>query len=159
MEATGNVEVVRGRVDAELTEQLVRFWLDNRALDEQRARERAADVLCVLRGPGGDLLGTSSVVAAPAPLINRPMWIYRRFVAAGTDAAADRELLRGSYAALAAEFTDADGEPIGLCLVTEDRALIERDPDAVWADPEMVFAGYTAGDVQVRVAYFEGARI
>jgi hypothetical protein len=159
MQASGRVEVVRGRVDAELTEALVGFWVEHGALDEARARERAPEVLCVLRGPEDELLGTSSVVAARAPLIDRQMWMYRRFIAPSTDAAADRELLRGSFEALATEFTGAEGEPIGLCLLTEDRSLIERDPAAVWAEPELVFAGYTATDVHVRVGYFDGATI
>lgn len=163
-------EVVRGRLDADLEERLVAFWKAHGALSEQTARERLSEVICVRLDPDERIVAVNSAYAASAPLVGRRFWIYRRFVAPEADGDADREMLAAARTELERGFTGAPGEPLGLCVLVSDRDLIERRPEAMWPigepDPgaawpggDLLFAGYAAGGVQVRISYFEDARI
>lgn len=152
-------EVVRGRVDAELAERLVGFWTANGVLPEPIARRRLEQVVCVRRDDGGEIVATSSVYADEAPLVGRRCWIYRRYLGPRADAGAEAELLAAARDHLDEEFSGAPGEPIGLCFPIDDPALIAANPQAIWPDLGLVFAGYTERGAQVRVAYFEGARV
>lgn len=163
-------EVVRGRLDADLEERLVAFWTAHGALSEQTARERLSEVICVRLDTDERIVGVNSASAAQAPLVGRRFWIYRRFLAPEADQDADREMLAAARTELERGFSGAPGEPLGLCALVSDRDLIERRPEAVWpiGEPDpgapwprggLVFAGYAAGGVQVRISYFEGARI
>ncbi|HYX12603.1 MAG TPA: hypothetical protein VE817_11480 [Candidatus Acidoferrum sp.] len=162
------VEVVRGRLDAALTGNLVAFWTGHGVLDEATARARLGEVICVRLGPGGEVVGVNSAFPDEAPVVGRRFWIYRRFLSPRADAEAEREMLEAARAELERGFTGAPGEPVGLCVLVADRALIARRPEAVWPLGDvsarwpgggLVFAGYTDSGVQVRVSYFEGARI
>jgi hypothetical protein len=163
-------EVVRGRLDADLGERLVVFWTAHGALSEQAARARLSEVICVRLDPEERIVGVNSAYAGGVPLVGRRFWIYRRFLAPEADGDADREMLAAARTELERGFTGGPGEPLGLCALVADRDLIERRPEAVWplGEPDpgapwpgdgLVFAGYAAGGVQVRISYFEGARI
>jgi hypothetical protein len=164
------IEVVRGRLSAGLEERLVAFWTTHGALSEQTARERLSDVICARLDADERIVGVNSAYADWAPLVGRRFWIYRRFLAPEADQDAEREMLAAARAELERGFTGAPGEPLGLCVLVSDRDLIERRPEAVWSlgvphhdaawpGGGLVFAGYAAGGVQVRISYFEGARI
>jgi hypothetical protein len=161
-------EVVRGRIDATLTGELIAFWTGHGVLDEATARERLADVICVRFGDDAQIVGVNSAYPAMAPLVGRRFWIYRRFLSPEADEHAEREMLEAARAELERSFTGVPGEPLGLCVLVADRALIARRPEAVWplGDPDarwpgagLVFAGYTEAGIQVRISYFEGATI
>ncbi len=36
---------------------------------------------------------------------------------------------------------------------------MEQRPEAIWEDPEMVYAGYLPDGTQVRIGYFPGATV
>lgn len=155
------IEVVWRELDRELSNRLVDFWVRHGVLDEAGARRRLAEVICVLFDAEGEIAGVNSAYAAEAPLVGRRFWIYRRFLAPGSGAEAEteRSLIRVARETLAREFTGALDEPLGLCVLISDRALMDRYPEAVWPDTGLLFAGYTPEGVQVRICYFEGARI
>ncbi len=153
------VEAVRGRLEDETSEQLVEFWTSRGALDETAARERLDQVICVLYDGDDEVSGVNSVYAATAPLVGRQMWIYRRFVDHAVGADAEAALLSAAFDELAGEFGGAPRDPIGLYLLVTDRAFIASRPEAVWPQTNFLFAGYTDDGAQVRVRYFDGARI
>lgn len=153
------IEVVRGALDPELSQRLVDFWVRHGVLDEAAARRRLAEVICVLFDDGGEIVGVNSSYADQAPLVGRKFWIYRRFLAPGADEGAERALLEAAQQELSRGFTGAPAEPVGLCVLIADRAMMERYPEAVWPDVGLLFAGYTQEGAQVRICYFEGARI
>lgn len=152
------IETLDRGPDAELGEALVAFWTGAGALDEPRARQRLAQVVCVLRGPDGAIAGVNSAYEDTAPLIERRLWMYRRYLAPGVPAAAEAPLLGAAYEELARRRDAIGTGPAGLCVVLGDRAAMDRDRRAVW-DHHFVYAGYTDAGEQVRVAYFVGARI
>jgi hypothetical protein len=155
----GLIEVVRGRLTGERAEQLVRFWTGHGALDEAAARERLTEVVCVLLDDADEIVGVNSVFPSGVDRVGgRTFWIYRNFLSPGvSDAAA--AMIRAAFSALEAEF-DASGDgPIGLCVLVAEPAEMQRRPEAEWADPAMIYAGYLADGRQVRIAYFRQARI
>ena len=89
------------------------------------------------------------------PLLGgRRFWVYRGHLGLGDPT----DMIRPHFDSLAAEFDPGGDGPIGLCvLLTGDQ--IERRPEAEWTDPRMFYAGYVDGKAQVRISYFEGARI
>jgi hypothetical protein len=155
----GTIEVVRGRLTEERAAQLVRFWTGNGVLDEAAARARLGDVVCVLLDPAGEIAGVNSVYAAPLDLVGgRQFWVYRNYLAAGAQAARQAMAHRAAIA-LNADFEPADEGPVGICFLIEDRADMERNPGADWLYPRSHYAGDLADGRQVRIRYFDGARI
>jgi len=152
------IEVLKGPPDPELSEKLVGFWTGRGVFNEAVARERLSKVVCVLFDDAGEIAGVNSADADMAPLVERRFWIYRRLVTSGVDAKTEQRMLEAATEELRRRFGAAPGEPVGVCLLISDRALMERHPEAVWSSG-FVFAGYTDQNVQVRIRYFEGATI
>jgi hypothetical protein len=112
----------------------------------------------VLRGPEDAIAGACSVFAADVELVGgRRFWIYRSLLPGDAREHA-LPMIDATFAALDAEFGGAAGEPIGLCVFLDERERKLR-PEAEWPDPRMIYAGYLPDGRQVRIAYFEGARI
>ena len=151
------IEVVRGRIDEGLEAELIRFWAERGALDEGTARARIPAVVCVLRDDEGRLAGVNSAFAERVPLVgDRMFWIYRMLLDPDHgDRAA--EMLAAACDALAAGF-EGDG-PIGVCALLPDPAVFPNHERAYWAELEMLYAGYTDDGRQIRLRYFEGARV
>jgi hypothetical protein len=93
------------------------------------------------------------------PLVGgRLFWAYRAETSpAASDAGA--EAFNAAFDALEAEFDSSGTGPIGLCLVVDDPADLERGPELVWPDTQLMLAGYLPDDRQVRIRYFEDAAI
>jgi hypothetical protein len=153
------VDVVRGDLGDERAEQILRFWSRESALDEAAARRRLSEVVCVLLDGAGELAGVNSVYPADVGLVGgRPFWIYRSLLAPAEPGAADA-MVAAAFGALEAEFDPHGDGPIGLCLLIADRAEMQRRPEAEWPEPRTLYAGYLGDGRQVRIAYFEDARI
>lgn len=158
MESSHRIEIVRGRLAPELRERVISFWLDHGALDATQANERIDQVVCLLVDRHGQIAGVNSVVAAIAPLVARRFWMYRRF-APGADEAAEMAMINAAYEELAREYTGRPEEPLGVCVMIVDRAVIARNREAVSPETGLVYAGYTDRGAQVRIRYFDGAQI
>lgn len=151
------IDVVRGRLDDAVAEELLAFWAREGALDEAEARARLPEVVCVLRGADGAIAGACSVFAADLELIGgRRFWMYRSMLPGD---ARERffAMLDAAYAALDAAYDGAAGEPIGLALLLDESERAQR-PEAEWQAPRTIYAGYLADGRQVRLAYFTAAR-
>ncbi len=156
---TGKIETVRGRLGDQTAQEILRFWAEHGALHGQQARDRLPQVVCVLRGQDGGVAGVNSVFADEVELVaNRRFWLYRSFLAPGSEDAGPA-MLAHAFAALDEQFEPGGDDPIGLCLLIGDRAEIERRPEAEWSDPRLLYAGYDADGAQVRIGYFAGATI
>lgn len=150
------VEAVHGRLDAACAEEIVRFWTSAGVLGEHAARERLPEVVCVVRDASGAVVGTNAVAPADVPLIGGlRFWMYRALV---PPEAADA-MVRAAFDALEAAFEPGGDGPVGLCLLVDDPGERRRRPQAEWSGPRLLYAGYLPGGRQVRIAYFDGARI
>jgi hypothetical protein len=156
-EFSGTVEVARGRLSDDRAAQLIGFWTDRGALTEEQARMRLTEVVCVALDGAGDVVGVNSVFRERIPAVGGLLfWIYR---GALIDPAADTAMQRAAFEALAEDFDPAGGGPVGLCLLVGDRETMESRPQVVWPETEMLLAGHLEDGTQVRVRYFEGARV
>src|SRR4051812_3320033 len=155
----GTIETVRGGLSDARAEQLLGFWSRQGALEGEAARRRLPEVVCVALDRAGKIVGVNSVYPENITLIGgRRFWIHRSFVL-GTASVAEPEMISRGFAALEREFEESREGPVGLCLVVSDPAEIERRPEARWPETELMFAGYTPDDRQVRIRYFEDAVI
>ncbi len=136
------------------------FWTGQGALSEAAAARRLPEVLCLLRDGAGQVAGVNSAYRESVPLIGgREFWVYRsRFDRAVPAEARDR-MVAAAFAALEADFDPAAGGPVGLCLLISDREEMRRRPEAEWREPRLLYAGYLPDGSQVRIGYFEGAKI
>lgn len=153
------IEVVRGRLDDQRSDSILRFWEEQGALVGEDARRRLPEVVCALLAGDGRVAGVNSVYPQQVDLIGgRLFWIYRsRF--APDAAEADQRMFKAAFETLQEEFDPDRGGPIGLCLLISDRAEMKRHPEAEWPDPRTLYAGYLPNGAQVRIAYFAGAKI
>lgn len=150
------IDVVRGGVDDATAGALRAFWAEHAEMDDAAAAQRLPEVVAVLREADGAIAGACSVFATEVPLIaNRPFFVLRSLL---PGAARERyfDLFAAAHAALDAGYDGAEGEPIGLCALLEEPERRAR-PEAEWADPRTIYAGYLADGRQVRVAYFSAA--
>lgn len=96
----------------------------------------------------------SSLRVETIPLVGRRVWVYP-----AESGALDAQDFNSSFDDLEADFTPGSSDPIGLCVLVDDRELMQRNPEAIWPQTQLMFAGYTPDDRQVRVRYFWGATI
>lgn len=156
---THSIEVVRGRLDGYLADEVLAFWANEAGLEGDAARDRLPQVICLLRDGGGRLAGINSAYDGRVPPVgNRRFWVYRSFLL-GEAAEAGQAMLAAAFGALDSEFDPEVGGPVGLCLLVEDREEMRRRPEAVWTDPRLLYAGYAEDGRQIRIGYFEGARV
>jgi hypothetical protein len=94
----------------------------------------------------------SSLPDESIPPVGRRFWVYP---AGSFDADAFNE----TFESLEKEFEPGRLGPIGLSVILEDREQMERHPEAIWPETELMFAGYLPDDRQVRIRYFWGATI
>jgi hypothetical protein len=156
--SVATIEVVRGNLTGEDSEEILDFWTDTGALDDESAREQLDHVVCVAADETGEVVGVGSVQAESVPLVGRRFWVYRSFLA-GEAGDLGASMFNAAFEALEQEFHAGGSGPIGVCMIVGDGDEMDRQPEAVWPDTELIFAGYLPDDRQVRIRYFWGATI
>jgi hypothetical protein len=158
-EAEGGIEVVRGRLAPEVGDELVGFWSEQGALSEPAARQRLAEVVCILRDPEGRIAGANSAYPDRVDAVGgRRFWIYRSFLRPDQIGRGD-EMIEAAFAALDEEFRATGEGLVGVCVLIADREQMRRRPEAVWPGTSFIYAGHTPAGAEIRIAYFEGATI
>ena len=152
----GTIEAVRGDLTPARERQILDFWSAHVALDEQIARERLRQVVCVALDPGGEVVGVNSVFEELVKPVGRRFWVYRTLLHPSAAPAAD-ELINAAFDALEAEFDPSGDEPLGLCARPGPAAT--PAPEVIWPETNLVYAGYDDQNRQVRIRYFDDARI
>jgi hypothetical protein len=157
------IEVVRGKLDEGLAERILAFWERHSALRGDPARERLAEVTCIMRDGTGEIVGVNSAGAVAIPEIGaRRFWLHRSLLAPAAGDTAWDQLLEATFSTLAAEFEalrESSTLPVGVCALVVDPAILERRPEAVWPDLRFLYAGYLPDGRQMRIRYFEEGRI
>ena len=155
----GSIEVVRGSLSDERAEQILAFWSAHGALTGEAARERLGELVCVALDDAGEIAGVNSAQADTVPPVNRRFWRYRSFLP-GSGPELSAEMFNAAFEALGTGFDPDDSSaPVGLALTVADRAEMERRPEAVWPEEELIYAGYRADGSQLRLRYFWNAKI
>jgi hypothetical protein len=150
---SATIEVVRGELDDQRSKQIIGFWAEHGALEEDAARARLPGVVSVALDESGDVVGVNSVYAETPPPLGRRVWVYRSFVAEDSDELRQR-MFNTAFEALESEFEPGQGGPMGVCMLVSEAAEIERRPEAIWPEEGLIFAGYLDDGSQVRVRWF-----
>lgn len=149
-------------VNADLAAELVDFWARNRAIpDADMATARAHQAICVARGANGALVGVGTAVVRVLPRLRQPLYYYRQFFAADMRGRKQtvpffnfaREVLESYNAAL------KEPESLGVLLELENAMLASRYVLAHEPTAHSTFIGYSQKGLQLRVTYFEGAKL
>ena len=154
----GTIETVRGRLSAERADQLLRFWSDHGALEGEAARRRLREVVCVALDGDGQVAGVNSAYPQDVAVVGRRFWVYRSLLPPEASSA-EPGMINAAFAALEEEHNPGGEGPIGLCVPVADPAEIVRRPEVLWPDTELMFAGYGPDGTQMRVRYFDDARV
>lgn len=153
------VETVRGSLSDARAEEIIAFWSRHGALSGQAASDRLAEVICVLRD-GDDIVGVNSAGTAAVQLVGgREFWLYRRFLdPTYGERECEVEMLNAAFDALDAAHTPGD-TPVGLGVVVAREELDRAPRDLVWPDTHLFHAGFLPDGSQLRIRYFDGARV
>lgn len=152
---------VWNQVGPELERELARFWIDHKAmLDEGKAAERAAQVVCIARD-GATLVGVSTAYARIVPMLRQPMYYLRMYLAPEVR---DQDL---SYSVLNASFEAIEKQELakekllclGVILSIQNQRLARHYNEAYWPITKFTFAGVSPEGQDLRVRYFEGVRL
>jgi len=161
MDQGHSIEVVSGRLGGGDEADLLAFWAERANLSGDAARERLAQVVCLLRSADGALAGVNSAYEQDIALVGgRRFWVYRSLLAPIAGDAADgvwERMLIACFDQLASQFT-SDG-PIGLFVPVELPGLPERMPEAIWPRSGFMYAGFLPDGRQARVRYFPEGRV
>jgi hypothetical protein len=151
------IEVVRGGLD-DRADVILAFLSREGDLNEEAARKRLSEAICV-GTDGGEIVAVNSAHQAGVALIGgRRFWIYRCLMTAESEELWGR-MFESAFDVLADEFDGAADAPVGVCALIDDRARMRTRPEAIWPDTELMFAGYLDDGRQVRIRYFWGAAI
>jgi hypothetical protein len=152
------VSVVTGRPDASRTEAILAFLSQSAELNEEAAQRWLEETVAVALD-GEEITGLAAVRPASISLISdRRFWVYRSVLAEDSDALWSR-LFTEAFESLAGDLAETPGTPLGLCVLVDDPDQMERRPEAVWPDDELMFAGWLDDGRQLRLRYFWGAAI
>ncbi len=157
--AEHEIEVVRGRPSVARADQIIRFLTEHAGLKAHEADGILAQVVSVALDDEGEVAGVDTARQAAIPLIGgRKFWLHSADTRPGFEGSVPA-LERVAFELFDENFDPGGDGPIGLCvLVTDPERMAER-PEAEWSDPRMFYAGYVDGGAQVRIGYFDGAKI
>jgi hypothetical protein len=154
----GTIAVVRGQLDDERAEEILGFLSRKGGLNDEAARRRLSEAVCVALD-GGEIVGVNSVHPAGVQLIGgRRFWIYRSVLARNSDELWSR-MFNTAFETLAEEFDQPNPDCIGVCAMVGDQDRMSRRPEVVWPDDELMLAGWLDDGRQVRIRYFWDAAI
>jgi hypothetical protein len=140
------------------------LWARRGAVADAPGRAaRAAQAVCIARDPArpGAILAVGTAVVRALPRLRQPMYYYRQYFAEAFRGGGQaipffnraRQVLQDYNAALERP------EALGVLLEIENPMLAKRYDHAVESDAGSVFIGYSPRGLQLRVSYFDGARL
>lgn len=149
-------------VGENLAAELVDFWVRNKAIvDADKACVRARQAVCVARDADGAVVGVGTAIVQVLPRLRQPLYYYRQFFAPG---------MRGkrqtvpffNFARMVLESHNAklkEPESLGVLLELENAMLASRYVLAYEPFANSTFIGYSRKGLQLRVSYFDGAKL
>lgn len=149
------------RVGPELQAEIASYWIDNGAMkDQARATERAAQVVCVAR-EGDGIVGLTTAYPRIVPMLRQPMYYLRMHVAMpARNQGLSIPFVNESFAEIERQELAKDQPTcIGVILQLQNERLAAHYDEAYWWQSGFVYAGISRDEQQLRVKYFEGARL
>ena len=146
----------------ELCNELVDLWDRNNAIpDPYKAVARARQAVCIARDASGAICGVGTAVVRVLPRLRQPMYYYRQFFAPAFRGRAQaipflnhaKQILQAHNTALPSP------ESLGVLLELENGMLAAHYNQAYVAAGNLTFIGYSPRGLQLRVSYFDDARL
>ncbi|MGH1373632.1 MAG: hypothetical protein ACRBBW_16445 [Cellvibrionaceae bacterium] len=150
------------KIDKELSEEIVNFWLHNKALPTREvALKRVNQVAFIARARSGDLVAINTAYLKKNERIDEHFYYVRAFVAQEARRShVGTEMLRRLQSQFEGLFEDGLLTPaIGLCMEIESVALKNSRNEAIWPTTKFIYMGKTLEGNHVRVYYFKSARV
>jgi len=157
---TFDIVTVWKQVTPELEAELLQFWERNHAIgDADRARQRAAQAVCIARDGDGVLCAVSTAVVRVLPLIGEPLYYFRLFFAKSVRGQGQVMPMFNRARAVLQDYSAALPRPesIGMLVELESRHLSAEHRRAYVEEGDSYFIGYSLRGLQLRASYFEGA--
>lgn len=157
-----NIATVWKQVTPALEQELVDFWREQQAIpNEDEARKRADQAICVLRDGGGALAGVATAIVKVLPRLRQPMYYYRIYIARsqrGREAflpmvRESRQILQDFNRGLERP------ESLGLLFEIENGKLGKAYPHAYEPTFDATFIGYSPRGKGLYVSYFADAML
>lgn len=150
------------KVSAELSAELIDLWGRAQAIpDPGRAEQRARQAVCVARDPSGAICGVGTAVIRVLPRLRQPLYYYRQFFAPEFRGQKQAVPFFNEARRLLEQYNDSLVEPesLGMLLELENRQLVVRYERAYEPAADSTFIGYSPRGLQLRVSYFQNARL
>lgn len=150
------------QVTPELAQELMAFWQANQAIVEPAAAaSRALQAVCIARDDAGALCGIGTAVVKVLPRLRQPMYYYRQYFAKGLRGH-HQELpfyLRAKQALQDYNASLAPPESLGILLEVENSKIAAAYKHAYEPAFDATFIGYSPRGLQLRVSYFDDAKL
>lgn len=158
-----SLQNVWGTKAPELKTEIIDFWLRTDALPSQEQATARVDQVIVLGRTTADrqIVAVSTVYEQFNQQLGHPFYYFRCFVeAAHRRASLALHLLVAARQEMNARFVAGENPQIlGMVLEVQNAAITQELTQAVWPRTGFVYIGRNVRGDQVRVAYFDGARI
>ena len=140
---------------------VLEFWRREKAIgDEAHAQQRLREVVLHACNEAGEVAGICTAVALTLPRLGQPMYYYRCFI--GSQWRSSRlvfDMLNHAFDTLQ-DYTRQQGFPcIGVVLELENARFGKALRSPVWPKTGFIFIGRSQRNFDLRVRYFQGARL
>ncbi len=153
------VDVWQDKSEA-LVDELVEFWLDEKALpDRDQARKRAPQVIFILRDQDDRIAAVSTVYRQKNPQLGLDLYYFRCFTAQKhRHLGLARVLIVAAFNHLNQRFAGGEEPEVkGVAVEVESPILVQNLKWLVWPASRFAYIGKTQRGAQVRIRYFDGA--
>ncbi|HEY0662925.1 MAG TPA: hypothetical protein VGD21_16560 [Lysobacter sp.] len=149
-------------VSAELSAELTDLWGRSKAIPHpDQAVQRARQAVCVARDQAGAVCGVGTAVIRVLPRLRQPLYYYRQFFAPEFRGQKQALPFFNEARRLLQEYNDSLPAPesLGVLLELESQQLVARYERAFEPAADSTFIGYSPRGLQLRVSYFDNARL
>lgn len=150
------------RLTPELEAEIGAFWKQHHAIgDDAEIARRASEVVCLGRDAEGRICGVCTAVVKVLPRLLQPMYYFRMFLAKTVRGQGYVLVFHNQAKAILQDYNARlpQAEGLGLLLELESTFLSAHYKQAYVREADSVFIGYSPRGLQLRVSYFEGARL
>jgi hypothetical protein len=149
------------QVTPELKQELVELWASGNVMTGDARQARADQAVCIARDEQGAVWGVATAVVRILPRLRQPMYFYRQFFAEGHRGQKQTVPFFNAAKAILQAYNQSLDQPesLGMLVELENQMLSQRYTEAYGRESDSTFIGYSPRGLQLRVSYFEGARL
>lgn len=163
MPAASDIRVVDlwRRDDAKVAADAVALWKRLGALPPEDAPEERAGQLCAAAYLGDELIGVSTATPGILPQLGVKFGVFRCLVAPEHRQRNVARSLTVHSRELLADWSRRNPEEqvLGMAAIVESPALDTLGKQPVWPASRLTLAGYAPNDLQIRIVWFDHARL